>query len=322
MNSNSDKSVLNRIQTYLGMALFLPIQLVIMLVILFMPFVVYTLTSDNLNFYIELLSYALAAYSLFVFCICVPRIYRKIKKIVIDAKIFIISLVRKLLFRFDFTRRFIKDIEFRALVVLHCSLAINALYVVFNGYSGVKHNSIWFIAVAVYYFTFGIIRYLLVRRYWISNTIINKIEAEYYEIRTYRLCGILMFTLNAIMSGMIIQMLLYGYAVGELLPYEAILSAVYTFYITALSINNLVKFRKSKNVILSAAKKLSFVGALMSMFTLQTSLLNVFGTSEANVKLINTLTGGSVTLINLGLAFYMMVTSSKKLTELNYAVKK
>ena len=53
--------------------------------------------------------------------------------------------------------------------------------------------------------------------------------------------------------------------------YIIYLSALYTFYAMAVSVINLVKFRRLGSPILSAAKVLNLVSAMMSVLGLQTA---------------------------------------------------
>ena len=94
------------------------------------------------------------------------------------------------------------------------------------------------------------------------------------ERRCYRITAWLLFLLNIPMGGMIVQMVLAssGYSYPGYVIY---LSAMYTFYTLAMSVVNLVKFRKLGSPILSAAKILNFIAALMSILGLQLSLIHI-----------------------------------------------
>ena len=93
--------------------------------------------------------------------------------------------------------------------------------------------------------------------------------------------------------------------------YIIYLSAFYTFYTMIISVLNLVKFRKLGSPILSAAKVLNFIAAMMSILGLQTAMISRFSENgEAYRKMMNTITGGFVygivivTLISMAIAIY------------------
>lgn len=77
------------------------------------------------------------------------------------------------------------------------------------------------------------------------------------------------------MGGMILMMIKTNS--GFTYPgYVIYLSALYTFYTMGMSIGNLVKYRKLGSPILSAAKILNFVSAMMSVLGLQTAMISRF----------------------------------------------
>ncbi|MBQ8967237.1 hypothetical protein [Ruminococcus sp.] len=80
-------------------------------------------------------------------------------------------------------------------------------------------------------------------------------------------------------------------------------------------ITNVIAFRKSNIAILLATKDLTMSGAVMSMFSLQNSMLHTFGGADDNKfrLIMNTVTGGSVLVIVLGIATFMIFRGTRKL---------
>ena len=75
---------------------------------------------------------------------------------------------------------------------------------------------------------------------------------------------------------------------------------------------NLVKFRKLGSLILSAAKVLSFVAALMSLLGLQTAMISQFSTGEESFRrIMNAVTGGGVWCSVILIAVTMLLHSRK-----------
>ena len=116
------------------------------------------------------------------------------------------------------------------------------------------------------------------------------------------------------MGGMIVLVVLTdsGYSYPGYVIY---LSALYTFYTIILAIVNLVKFRKLGSPILSAAKVLSFVAALMSLLGLQTAMISQFSTEGEDFRRrMNAITGGGVWIAVI-LAAVTMLLHSRKMKE-------
>ena len=76
--------------------------------------------------------------------------------------------------------------------------------------------------------------------------------------------------------------------------------------------------KKYNSPVYSAAKVLSLVAACVSMVTLETAMLTVFGgeNTEFFKTLMLSLSGGVVCAVTVFFAIYMIVVSTKKLKEL------
>lgn len=135
------------------------------------------------------------------------------------------------------------------------------------------------------------------------------------EYRCYRRTGWLLFLLNIPMGGMITLMIqtdsTYTYP-----GYVIYISAIYTFYTAIISVINTVKFHSKGSPILSAAKVLNLVAAMMSVLGLQTAMISQFSVNgESYRKLMNTITGVCVFAAVTVIAFYMLINSKVKKEE-------
>ena len=209
--------------------------------------------------------------------------------------------------------RYFSDVRFRSEVSLYQGLLINLLYIAMKLFSGVYYRSVWFIALAVYYALLALMRYLLLRR---RKTESGRTPME-EELRRYRLCGIVLLLMNQALAG-IVTFIVHqnrGFDYPGLLIYGM---ALYAFYSITMAIINLVKFRRHGSPVLSAAKAVSFVAALVSMLSLTTAMLAQFGGDDtSNFRQIMTASvGGGVCTIVIGMAGYMIWKSSKQLKEL------
>lgn len=119
------------------------------------------------------------------------------------------------------------------------------------------------------------------------------------------------FLLNIPMGGMIVLMVRTnsGFSYPGYIIY---LSAIYTFYAMIISVINLVKFRRLGSPILSVAKVLNFVSAMMSVLGLQTAMISRFSENGENYrKMMNAVTGAFVWGIVIVIAVYMLFYSGK-----------
>ncbi len=249
--------------------------------------------------------YCMSAYSLIVWVAAFPRLTKRIKSVIISSK-----PISKVLDT-EIGERYLCDIAFRGGVSIYQGMIVNFLYVLFRIVAGIQYRSAWFVSMSVYYLVLGGLRAYLVTGYRRRGTC--GLSDEY---RYYRRTAWMLFLLNIPMGGMIVLMVQTNS--GFFYPgYVIYLSALYAFYITILSIVNLVKFRKVGSPILSAAKILNFVSAMMSILGLQTAMISRFSVNgEAYRKLMNAITGGCVYGIVIVFAIYMLIhaaTIRKKL---------
>ena len=148
-------------------------------------------------------------------------------------------------------------------------MTTNLFYALFRGVVGILHSSVWSLSLAAYYLVLGLLRAYLSHAY--------KVRKEKgglkYERKCYRSTAWLLFLLNIPMSGMTALMILTDS--GFSYPgYVIYLSAIYTFYISTVSVVNLVRYRKLGSPVLSAAKVLNVVAVMMSVLGLQTAMIS------------------------------------------------
>ena len=93
--------------------------------------------------------------------------------------------------------------------------------------------------------------------------------------------------------------------------------AAYTFTTFTFAIINIVKYRKYNSPVFSAAKMITLIAACVSMLTLETTMLTVFGdgtTAEFNQLMLG-LTGLAVSAVAITMPIMMIVKGRKALKE-------
>ena len=257
-------------------------------------FIFATQTTRSVSAY---MIYCMSAYSLTIWLAALPRLIKKMKTAIMTSRI-----MRKVS-RSKITGRYLNDLAFRWSVSIYQGVAVFVLYVVFRIVAGIRYASVWFISMAVYYLVLGCLRAYLIVCY-------RRRDPE-LEHRCYHTTAWLLFLLNVPMGGMIVLMVRTnsGFSYPGYIIY---LSALYTFYTMVTSIQNLVKFRKLGSPILSAAKVLNFIAAMMSILGLQTAMISRFSENgESYRKMMNAITGGFVYGIVILIAVIMLLCSRK-----------
>ena len=279
--------------------IFIPIWLMILLTVMSVVGLAAVFAKGWDESPVAIAVYVLAFYTLSVlcvfFCMVFPKKYREIRQKIYDHPL---------------GNRYMTDAAFKVRVSLFASLGINLAYSALKLGTGIYYRSLWIGAIAVYYILLSMIRFILL--YHMERKKDAGLIAEY---RSYRVTAFLMMCINLTLSGIVLNMILV-----EKTPAVAdafvIASAAYTFYILTVSIMDLIKYRKYKSPVMSASKAIRFTQALVSMLSLEASMLVQFGNDENYRKLMLALTGAGVCVIVVSMSIYMIVHANKEIRRL------
>lgn len=261
---------------------------------------IYAFAVAGENTPIAYTAYLFSAYGLTVFYILVfPPLIRECKR---------------LLRLIPVVDRCFEDLTFRTTVFIFFSLAVNLFYAGLNGFLGISQNSAWFWSLAVYYVFLSLIRFMLAicAR---SHDFKTDMEDQW---KMYRNCGIMLALMSIALAGMVILVMTQG----EGFEYEGNMiyaMALYTFYITILAIVNVVRYRRYKSPVISAAKAVNLAAALVSMLALETAMITRFsndGNAEYFRHTMTAVTGGVVCISVIAVGIYMIASARKKIRKL------
>jgi hypothetical protein len=104
----------------------------------------------------------------------------------------------------------------------------------------------------------------------------------------------------------------------------AIAMAAYSFVALTAAIVNVVKYRKYNSPVFSASKVISLAAALVSMLTLESTMLKTFGDGSmtaAEQKWMLGVTGGVISLLIVATAIHMMIVGTKRLKQIQSEVQ-
>ena len=157
--------------------------------------------------------------------------------------------------------KFIKEHKF------FFSFIINLLFIFYTYIVGFIYNDIWCTSLFYYYILLIIVKFILIK-----NTSLSKTKLL--------LINIILFLINLIMIYPVIIMIKLNRNVSyTLIP--AIGIATYTFYNLAISITTFIKNYKKSNIVSKHIIVISLLQTIMSILTLQNTLIMV-NTHEYN----------------------------------------
>lgn len=212
----------------------------------------------------------------------------------------------------SFGAHFLEDYRFRTILTTMPSFMINVAYTIYNGVIGIMNQSSWFITMAVYYSLLGIMRYCAVH----TERKISRLEDHELirkkELAVIKIDGILLLLLNLALSGVVLLTIAEGTAKAYS-DIMAISIAAYTFYKIIMAVINMVKVRKMESPILITIRNIGVADALVSMLTLQMTMLVSFqGTDSLDMNRMNGITGLAVCLLISALGISMIYYAFKR----------
>lgn len=171
------------------------------------------------------------------------------------------------------------------------SLATNLSFAVYNCVVGLSSKSWWYITLGIYYVILSVMRHALLQ-------IKRKASSdESYQRFVKRFTGFMLMALSVSLVGTVILSVVTDRGTKH---HEIVMItiALYAFTKVTLAIINLVKARKNDSAIIKALRNVSFADALVSIFSLQRSMLVSFGGMDPDtIKLFNILTGAGVCIL-------------------------
>jgi len=259
-------------------------------------FLIYAMVVLGTQSPVSYASYVLAAYTLTVWCMRIPRLIAFWKRFKTENR---------------FAKRWFTDERLRMNVSLYGSLAWNVAYAVFQLWLGVYHATFWFSSLAGYYIFLAIMRFYLVRhtRHYHPG------ENMGVELIKYRACGWIFLGMNLALTLIVFFMVYWN---RTFLHHEitTIAMAAYTFSAFTVAIVNIVKYRKYNSPVYSASKAINLAAACVSMLTLESTMLTTFGGQSMDLfskRLFLALSGGAVSAFIIVMAIYMIVQGTKKI---------
>ena len=290
---------MERFKRILHKILFPGLAVVIISVPIAAVLLIYTFVYGQENSPGAYLSYVFSAYAFVILCVWTAKYSKSVRK---D--------VRRIIHKNKLAHRYLTDISFKMQMSLYLSLGINILYAAMKLFYGIYYRSVWFGTLAVYYVLLAVMRFLLLHHS--SRNVFG--EDLFSELKQYRLCGVILLLMNTALSGVVVLVVRKNEGF-EYAGYLIYVMAIYAFYNIITAVRDVVKYRKYRSPVMSAAKVVRLAAALVSMLSLETAMLTQFNDKKGPEfrQFMTGITGGCVCMIVLMIAVFMMIQSTKQL---------
>ncbi len=208
----------------------------------------------------------------------------------------------------SFIEKYRTDYEFRTFSSAWLSLLITVGFAAYNGYLGIASLSLWHGSIAIYYILLAVIRGIILISERKIRTQDNKNKARF---RTFRISSAFLMLLNIALICPIVLMVMFEkpVSIGKI---PAIAMAAYTTYkIIMASVNfGSKKKRSSGNVLISELRAISLIDAIVSVLSLQNTLIMVEGGAESMLTL-SAVTSGAMYALVLIISVRLLIQSKR-----------
>ncbi len=205
------------------------------------------------------------------------------------------------------TKTLKEDYDKRTFLFAFLSFLTSLAFAFYNGALGIIHSSILYGSFAAYYILLIVLR-LFILQAQLFSTLKNK---PYIQEKAYYISFVLLllFTLAMVPPVVMLALNKREYNLG-LIP--AIVYATYTTYSVTMAVINLKKSKKTDNLLTKQLRLINFIYALMSVLTLQNTLILAVGGFDEDMYALSACTSGAILLGIIAIVVVSFVLSIKK----------
>ncbi|MDE7083514.1 MAG: hypothetical protein K2O89_07430 [Clostridia bacterium] len=176
-----------------------------------------------------------------------------------------------------FLKRIREDFEFRTYITSTVSFVVSLAFAAYNIFLGAAYKTVWNVGIAVYYLLLvGVRAFVGYKEIKFKKTGLSVEEKEERRKNVYLVQSITLFLIDLALTGPITIMVMQGKSVNYS-EIPAIAVAAYSVFKIVTSSVSYAKTRKFSNLGVTALKNVNFIDALVSVLTLQYTLLMTFG---------------------------------------------
>ena len=204
----------------------------------------------------------------------------------------------------QFFDRWKTDYDFKTITAALGSLAVTALFALYNGFLGVSHASLWHGSICVYYLVLVILRTTVIAA---GKKAGRKAEPNRALAKVYIASAALLLFLNVCLIVPVSLMVVRQKPVDmTLIP--AITMAAYTTYNVVMSSVNLKRRKRSSDRLVRLLRTINFIDALVSVLSLQNTLIMVNMKGDGSEMLtLSAITSAAIMLAVLAISVAAMI---------------
>lgn len=207
-----------------------------------------------------------------------------------------------------------KDYTFKTIASSVISFIVIILFALYNGFLGIRLLSVWHGSICVFYLLLIAIRgmILLTEK---KNMARDEQEKVHHRYKTFVISSVMLLVLNLALILPISLMVILEKPVNMgLIP--AITMATYTTYKLTMASVHIQKQRHSRhgNVLISELRTINFIDALVSILTLQNTLIMVEQTESSgnDMFLLSAVSSAAIYIVILFITIRFLIIGLKQ----------
>ncbi|MGN0744224.1 MAG: hypothetical protein ACI4MZ_03020 [Christensenellales bacterium] len=200
------------------------------------------------------------------------------------------------------------DYALRTMIFSSFSALVTIAFVIFNAYLGIAQKSVWNSAMAGYYFLLASLRTAAIacEYVWHKKGVSDEALDKNRDVLSVVSC--VFFAIIDVALAAPIILMVFNERQMSYSAITAISIATYTCYKVVIAGVNFKKTAKLDNQTLKIIRILGVKDALLSLLTLQYTLINTFGEASQEMELMTKITGFVVWAIVVATSVYMLAT--------------
>lgn len=208
--------------------------------------------------------------------------------------------------------RWKKDYDFKTLLSAGISLLVTSAFALYNGYLGIRYSSLWHGTICVYYILLVVLRGMIILT---EKKYSGRDNRNVISKRVYLAEAVFLFILNLSLIIPVAIMVMQNRPINlTLVP--AIMMATYTTYKIIMASVNLKRRKRASGRLIRLLRTISFIDALVSILTLQNTLIMVVsGGSKNGMLTLTAFTSGAIWLAILLLSVSVLVTGIRAIKQ-------
>lgn len=202
----------------------------------------------------------------------------------------------------EYIDRWKTDYDFKTVAAASGSLAVTAIFALYNGFLGVYHASLWHGTTCVYYLVLVILRGVIISA---RDRSARESDPVRFQIKVYVASAALLLLLNTCLVIPVSLMVIRLKPVNlSLIP--AIAMAAYTTYKIIMASVHLKRRKRSSNSLIRLLRTINFIDALVSILSLQNTLIMVMKDESAEMLTLSAITSAAIMLAVLAMSIAAM----------------